>query len=98
MRSLVKKLRLTLKRRNVMEFLKTVHGAQFPVDDVSKAKAAVSCGLEALILEQSGLPTAGALNLMIKWEKVVVEGKSDALLCCTCMLEYCVVFSVAIRV
>jgi hypothetical protein len=98
MRSLVRKMRLTLKRRNVMEFLKTMHGARSPVDHVPNAKAAVSCGLEALILVQSDLPKTGALNLMIKWEKVVVEGKSDAFLCCTCMLEYCVVSSVVIRV
>jgi hypothetical protein len=53
-----------------MEFLKTMHGARCPVDNVPKAKAAVSCGLEALILAQSDLPTAGALNLMIKWERL----------------------------
>jgi hypothetical protein len=91
MRSLVRKMRVTLKRRNVMDFLKMMHGARCPVDHVPKAKAAVSCGLEALILAQSALPTAGALNLMIKWEKVVVEGKSDAFLCCTCILQNCVV-------
>jgi hypothetical protein len=98
MRSLVRKMRMTLKRRNVMEFLKTMHGARCPVDHVPKAKAAVSCGLEALILAQSDLPTTGALNLMIKWEKVVLEGKSDTFVCCSCMLEYCVVSSVVIRV
>jgi hypothetical protein len=81
-----------------MEFLNPMHGARCPVDHVPKAKAAVSCGLEALILAQSDLPTAGALNLMIKWEKVVLEGKSDAFLCCTCILENCVVSSVVIRV
>ena len=97
MRSLVRKMRVTLKRRNVMDFLKMMHGARCPVDHVPKAKAAVSCGLEALILAQSALPTAGALNLMIKWEKVVVEGKSDAFLCCTCILENCVVSRVVRR-
>jgi hypothetical protein len=33
----------------------------------------------ALILAQSDVPTTGALNLMMKWEKVVAEGKSDAI-------------------
>jgi hypothetical protein len=98
MRSLVRKMRATLKRRNVMDFLKTMHGARCPVDHVPKAKTAVSCGLEALILAQSDLPTTGALNLMIKWEKVVAEGKGDAFVCCTCILQNCVVSSVVIRV
>ncbi len=97
MRSLVIKMRLTLKRRNVMEFLKTMHGARSPVDHVPNAKAVGSCGLEALILAQGDLPKTGALNLMIKWEKVVVEGKSDAFLCCTCILENCVVSRVVRR-
>jgi hypothetical protein len=52
----------------------------------------------ALILAQSDVPTTGALNLMMKWEKVVAEGKSDAIaVCCTCILQNCVV-SVVIRV
>jgi hypothetical protein len=73
---------------------------RFPVDNVPKAKAAVSRGLEALILAQSDLPTTGALNLMMKWEKVVVEGKSDAFaVCCACtILQNCVVSRVVIRV
>jgi hypothetical protein len=63
---------------------------RFPVAHVPKAKAAVSRGLEALILAQSDVPTTGALNLMIKWEKVVAEGKSDAFaVCCTCILQNC---------
>jgi hypothetical protein len=45
---------------------------------------------EALILAQSDVPTTGALNLMMKWEKVVAEGKSDAIaVCCTCIAELC---------
>jgi hypothetical protein len=45
-------------------------------------------GLEALA--QSDVPTTGALNLMMKWEKVVAEGKSDAIaVCCTCILQNC---------
>jgi hypothetical protein len=56
-------------------------------------------GLEALILAQSDVPTTGALNLMMKWEKVVAEGKSDAIaVCCTCILQNCVVSTVVIRV
>ena len=98
--SLMKKLRVTLKRTgNVVEFLKTMREGRFPVAHVSKAKAAVSRGLEALILAQSDLPTTGALNLMMKWEKVVVEGKNDAFaVCCTCILQNCVVSTVVIRV
>jgi hypothetical protein len=46
--------------------------------------------VEALILAQSDVPTTGALNLMMKWEKVVAEGKSDAIaVCCTCILQNC---------
>jgi hypothetical protein len=45
------------------------------------------------------VPTTGALNLMMKWEKVVAEGKSDAIaVCCTCILQNCVVSTVVIRV
>jgi hypothetical protein len=51
------------------------------VAHVPEAKAAVPRGLEALILAQSDVPTTGALNLMMKWEKVVAEGKSDAIAC-----------------
>ncbi len=75
-----------------MELLKTMHGARCPVDNVPKAKAAVSCGLEALILAQSDLPTTGALNLMIKWEKAVLKGKSGksgAYLCVPYVAELC---------
>jgi hypothetical protein len=55
--------------------------------------------MEALVRAQSDLPTTGALNLAIKWEKVVlVEGKRDAFVCCTCMLECCVVSRVILRV
>jgi hypothetical protein len=56
-----------------------------------EAKAAVPRGLEALILAQSDVPTTGALNLMMKWEKVVAEGKSAIAVCCTCILQNCVV-------
>jgi hypothetical protein len=48
---------------------------RFPVAHVPEAKAAVPRGLEALILAQSDVPTTGALNLMMKWEKVVAEGE-----------------------
>jgi hypothetical protein len=62
-------------------------------------KSSGACGLEALILAQSDVPTTGALNLMMKWEKVVAEGKSDAIaVCCTCILQNCVVSTVVIRV
>jgi hypothetical protein len=62
---------------------------RFPVAHVPEAKAAVPRGLEALILAQSDVPTTGALNLM-KWGKVVAEGKSDAIaVCCTCILQNC---------
>jgi hypothetical protein len=61
------------------EFLKTMREGRFPVAHVPEAKAAVPRGLEALILAQSDVPTTGALNLMMKWEKVVAEGKSDAI-------------------
>jgi hypothetical protein len=57
---------------------------------VLAAKAAVSRGLEALILAQSDLPTTGALNPMIKWEKVVAKERVMRLLCCTCILQNCV--------
>jgi hypothetical protein len=98
--SFMKKLRVMLKRTgNVVEFLKTMREGRFPVDHVPKAKAAVFRGLEALILAQSYLPTAGALNLMMKWEKVVVKGESDAFaVCCACILQNCVVSRVVIRV
>jgi hypothetical protein len=52
---------------------------------------------EALILAQSDLPTTGALNPMIKWEKVVAKERVMRLLCCTCILQNCVV-TVVIRV
>jgi hypothetical protein len=81
-----------------VEFLKTMREGRFPVVHIPKVKAPVSRGLEALILAQSDLPTTSALNLMMKWEKVVVEGKSDAFVCCTCILQNCVVSSVVIRV
>jgi hypothetical protein len=69
---------------------RTTDEGRFPVAHVPKAKAAVSRGLEALILAQSDVPTTGALNLMMKWEKVVAEGKSDAFaVCCTCILQNC---------
>jgi hypothetical protein len=65
--SLMKKLRVTLKRTgNVVEFLKTMREGRFPVAHVPEAKAAVPRGLEALILAQSDVPTTGALNLMMK--------------------------------
>jgi hypothetical protein len=60
--SLMKKLRVTLKRTgNVVEF-KTMREGRFPVAHVPEAKAAVPRGLEALILAQSDVPTTGALN------------------------------------
>jgi hypothetical protein len=93
-KSLVKKLRVTLKRTGNP---KTTYGARLPVDHVPTAKETASRGLEALVRAQSDLPTTGA-NLTIKWEKVVVEGKSDAFVCCTCMLECCVVSRVVLRV
>ena len=98
--SLMKKLRVTLKRTgNVVEFIKTMREGRFPVVHVPKAQAPVSRGLEALILAQCDLPTTSTLNLMMKWEKVVVEGKSDAYaVCCTCILQNCVVSSIVIRV
>jgi hypothetical protein len=98
--SLMKKLRVTLKRTgNVVDFLRTLREGRFPVKHVPEAKAAVSRGLEALILAQSDLPPTGTLNVMMKWEKVVVEGKSDAFaVCCTCILQNCVVSTVVIRV
>jgi hypothetical protein len=69
---------------------------RFPVAHVPEAKAAVSF---TLILAQSDVPTTGALSLMMKWEKVVAEGKSDAIaVCCTCILQNCVVSTVVIRV
>jgi hypothetical protein len=97
---LMKKLRVTLKRTgNVVDFLKTLREGRFPVKHVPEAKTAVSRGLEALILAQCDLPTTSALNLMMKWEKVVVEGESDAFaVCCTCILQNCVVSTVVIRV
>ncbi len=62
MRRLIKKLRVTLQRTgNVVEFIKTMREGRFLVDHVPKAKAAVSRGVEALILAQSNLSTAGAL-------------------------------------
>jgi hypothetical protein len=54
---------------------------RFPVAHVPEAKAAVPCGLRLCWATET--PTTGALNLM-KWEKVVAEGKSDALVVCTC--------------
>jgi hypothetical protein len=66
-----------------------------PVAHVPEAKAA--SWSEALILAQSDVPTTGALNLMMKW--VVAEGKSDAIaVCCTCILQNCVVSTGFIRV
>jgi hypothetical protein len=93
MSNLIKKLRVTLKRTgNVVEFLKMMREGRFFVIHVPNAKAPVSRGLEALILAQSDLPTTGALDLMIKWETVVVEGKRDAFaVCCACILQNCVV-------
>ena len=102
MKSLMKKLRVTLKRTRSP---KATYGARLPsVNHVhvpeAKATATVSLGLEALVLAQSDLPTTdAALNLMMKWEKVLVEGKGDdAFVCCTCLLECCVVSRVVLRV
>jgi hypothetical protein len=67
------------------------------VDHVPTEKATASRGLEALVLVQSELPMTG-VNITNKWEKVTVEGKSDAFVCCTCMLECCVVSRVVLRV
>jgi hypothetical protein len=91
MKSFVKKLRVTLKRT-----LGAPRRRMLPVTHVPTAEANMSRGLEALVLAQSDLPTTGA-NLAIKWEQIVVEGKSDAFVCCTCMLECCVVSSVVLR-
>jgi hypothetical protein len=97
MKSLMKKLRVTFKRtRNP----KAAYGARLQVSHVPRAKAnaTASRGLEALVLAQSDLPTTAALNLTIKWEKVLVEGKGDdAFVCCTCLLECCVVSRVVLR-
>jgi hypothetical protein len=87
---------VTLKRTgNVVEFLKTMREGRL-VAHVPEAKAAVPRGLEALILAQSDVPTTGALNLM-KWEKVVAEGKVMRLLCVV-PVSCRIVFSVVIRV
>jgi hypothetical protein len=97
--SLMKKLRVTLKRTgNVVVSSRRCVKVGFR-RSCPEAKAAVPRGLEALILAQSDVPTTGALNLMMKWEKVVAEGKSDAIaVCCTCILQNCVVSTVVIRV
>jgi hypothetical protein len=80
--SLMKKLRVTLKRTgNVVEFLKTMREGRFPVAHVPEAKAAVPRGLEALILAQSDVPTTGALNLMMKWERLWRKERVMRLLC-----------------
>jgi hypothetical protein len=84
-------------RRMSLKSAKVTYGARLPVDHVPMAKATAPRGLEALVRAQSDLPTTGA-NLTIKWEKVAVEGKSDAFVCCTCMLECCVVSRVVLRV
>jgi hypothetical protein len=55
-------------------------------------------GLEALILAQSDVPTTGALNLMMKWERLWRKEKSDAIAVCSCILQNCVVSTVVIRV
>jgi hypothetical protein len=90
-KSFVKKLRVTLKRT-----LGAPRRRMLPVNHVPTAKANVSRCLEALVLAQSDLPTTGA-NFAIKWEQIVVEGKSDAFVYCTCMLECCVVSRVVLR-
>jgi hypothetical protein len=78
----MKKLRVTLKRTgNVVEFLKTMREGRFPVAHVPEAKAAVPRGLEALILAQSDVPTTGALNLMMKWERLWRKERVMRLLC-----------------
>jgi hypothetical protein len=38
-------------------------------------------GLEALILAQSDVPTTGALNLMMKWERLWRKERVMRLLC-----------------
>jgi hypothetical protein len=48
---------------------------------MSEAKAAVPRGLEALILAQSDVPTTGALNLMMKWERLWRKERVMRLLC-----------------
>jgi hypothetical protein len=77
--SSMKKLRVTKRTGNVVEFLKTMREGRFPVAHVPKARC--PRGLEALILAQSDVPTTGALNLMMKWEKVVVKERVMRLLC-----------------
>ena len=37
---------------------------------------------ESLVLAQGEVPATFALNLTMKWEKVAVEGKSGAFVCC----------------
>jgi hypothetical protein len=54
---------------------------RFPVAHVPEAKAAVPRGLEALILAQSDVPTTGALNLMMKWERLWRKERVMRLLC-----------------
>jgi hypothetical protein len=95
LKSLMKKLRVTLKHTGSKA---ATYGPRLPVQvdqvhvHVPKAKA----GLEALVHAQSDLPACGNLNLMIKWEKVMVEGRPCV--CCTCMLECFVVSRVVLRV
>jgi hypothetical protein len=102
MKCLMKKMRVTYKRTR-SRGPKATYGARLPVNDghvpsKQKANATASRGLEALALAQSAdLPAA--LNLTMKWEKVLMEGEGDAaFVCCTCMLECCVVSRVVFRV
>jgi hypothetical protein len=85
MKCLMKKLRVTFKRTR-SRGPKATYGARLPVNDghgPSKAKkanatATASRGLEALALAQSAdLPATAALNLTMKWEKVLMEGEGD---------------------
>jgi hypothetical protein len=92
MKSLMKKLRPKLKRTGSS---KATYGPRLPVTHVSKAK---TTAWDALILAQGELPTTFPLNLTMKWEKVVVDGKTDAFVRCTCMLECCVVTRVVLRI
>jgi hypothetical protein len=86
MSGLMKKLRQTLKRNGSK---KATYGPRLrPVNQVPKVKATA---WESLVLAQGEVPATFALNLTMKWEKVAVEGKSGGFVCCTCMLECCVV-------
>jgi hypothetical protein len=103
MRCLMRKLRVTFKRTR-SRGPKATYGSRLPVNDghvpsKANANAMASRRLEALALAQSAdLPATAALNLTVKWEKVLMEGEGDAFVCCTCMLECCVVSRVVLRV